>query len=71
MISNATIISSLRIKAVNEMDTMWRNSVSNSTSDIIMIAAPNSSSVSTVHFPAPDGLTLVKAYHTPLEKRFV
>jgi hypothetical protein len=32
--------SSLRIKAVNEIDTMWRNSFSKRTSDTIMIAAP-------------------------------
>ena len=32
--------SSLRIRAVNEMDTMCRNSFSKSTRDMIMIAAP-------------------------------
>ena len=33
--------SSLRTRAVNEMDTICRNSFSKSTKDMIMIAAPN------------------------------
>ena len=32
--------SSLRMRAVKEIDTMCRNSVSKSTKDMIMIAAP-------------------------------
>jgi hypothetical protein len=40
VISKATMMSSLRIKAVNEMDTICRNSFSKSTRDMIMIAAP-------------------------------
>ena len=32
--------SSLRMRAVNEMDTMCRNSFSKSTRDMIMMAAP-------------------------------
>jgi hypothetical protein len=33
--------SSLRMRAVNEIDTMCRNSFSKSTRDMIMIAAPS------------------------------
>lgn len=40
VISNATIISSLRMSAVKEMATMFKNSFSNKTRDMIMIAAP-------------------------------
>ena len=40
MISKATMISSLRISAVKEIATMFRNSFSKSTSEMIMIAAP-------------------------------
>jgi hypothetical protein len=40
VISNATMISSLRINAVNEMATMFKNSFSNRTRAMIMIAAP-------------------------------
>lgn len=40
VISNATMISSLRIKAVNDIETMCKNSFSKRTSDMIMIAAP-------------------------------
>ena len=35
-----TMKSSLKMRAVNEMDTICRNSFSKSTRDIIMIAAP-------------------------------
>jgi hypothetical protein len=41
VISRATTISSLRMRAVNEIDTMCRNSFSKSTRDMIMIAAPS------------------------------
>ena len=41
VISSATMISSLRMSAVNEIDTMCRNSFSKSTRDMIMMAAPN------------------------------
>jgi hypothetical protein len=40
VISNATMMSSLRIKAVNEIDTICRNSFSNRMRDTIMMAAP-------------------------------
>jgi predicted phage tail protein len=40
VISSATIISSFKINAVNEMATMFKNSFSNRTRAIIMIAAP-------------------------------
>lgn len=40
VISNATIISSLRTREVKEMDTIFKNSFSNSARDIIIIAAP-------------------------------
>lgn len=40
VISNATIISSFKIRAVNEIETICRNSFSKRTRDIIMIAAP-------------------------------
>ena len=40
VISSATMMSSLRIRAVNEIATMFRNSFSNNTSDMIMMAAP-------------------------------
>jgi hypothetical protein len=41
VISRATIISSLTIRAVNEIATILRNSFSNRTSDMIMIAPPD------------------------------
>jgi hypothetical protein len=41
VISRATMKSSLRMRAVNEIYTMCRNSFSKSTSDMIMIAAPS------------------------------
>ena len=40
VISNATIMSSFKINAVNEMATMFKNSFSNRTKAMIMIAAP-------------------------------
>ena len=40
VISNATMISSFRIRAVNEMATMFKNSFSNRTRDMIIMAAP-------------------------------
>jgi hypothetical protein len=40
VISNATMISSLRMSAVNEIATMFKNSFSNRTSDMIIIVAP-------------------------------
>ena len=40
MISSATMMSSLRINAVNEIATMFKNSFSNKNSAKIMIAAP-------------------------------
>lgn len=49
VISNATMISSLRMSAVNEIATICRNSFSKSTRDIIMIAAPKPQASST-HF---------------------
>lgn len=40
VISNATMMSSLMTKAVKEMDTIFKNSVSNKRRDMIMMAAP-------------------------------
>jgi hypothetical protein len=40
VISRATMMSSLRIRAVNEMDTILRNWFSKRTRDMIMIAPP-------------------------------
>lgn len=40
VISTATIISSFKISAVNEIDTILRNSVSKSNRDMIMMAPP-------------------------------
>lgn len=40
VISNATMINSLKIKAVNEMATIFKNSFSNSSKLMIMIAPP-------------------------------
>jgi hypothetical protein len=40
VISSATMMSSFRMSAVNEMETMFRNSFSNRISDMIMMAAP-------------------------------
>jgi hypothetical protein len=45
VISNATMMSSFRIKAVNEMATMFKNSFSNRTRAMIMIAAPRKAGV--------------------------
>ena len=42
------MISSLRIRAVNEIDTICRNSFSKRTRDIIMMAAPVISIMSVV-----------------------
>lgn len=38
--SNATMMSSLRMSAVKEIATMFKNSVSNRTSEMIIMAAP-------------------------------
>jgi hypothetical protein len=40
VISNATMMSSFKINAVNEIATMFKNSFSNRTRAIIMIEAP-------------------------------
>lgn len=40
LISNATINNSLKINAVNDIDTMWMNSSSNKRMDRIIIAPP-------------------------------
>ena len=40
VISRATMISSFKTRAVNEMATMFKNSFSNKTNDMIMMAAP-------------------------------
>ena len=45
VISNATMISSLRIRAVNEIATMFKNSFSNRTRDMIIMAAPRNVSL--------------------------
>jgi alkylhydroperoxidase/carboxymuconolactone decarboxylase family protein YurZ len=62
VISNATMISSLRMRAVNDIDTICRNSFSNRTRDMIIIAAPVAIGVQ---------LALVDADHQPLEKCLV
>ena len=40
VISTATMMSSFKTRAVKEMETMFRNSFSKSTRDMIMIAPP-------------------------------
>jgi hypothetical protein len=70
VISSATMMSSLRTNAVNDIETICKNSFSNNTNDIIMIAAPEkheqkSRDNTTIR------RTLVKTNHTPLEKRLV
>lgn len=40
VISKATMISSFRMSAVNEIETMFRNSFSNRIKDMIIIAEP-------------------------------
>lgn len=40
VISNATMMSSLMTKAVKEIETIFKNSVSNKTRDMIMMEAP-------------------------------
>ena len=42
VISKATMISSFKMSAVNEMETMFRNSFSNRIKDMIIIADPTS-----------------------------
>jgi hypothetical protein len=69
VISNATMISSLRTNAVNDIETMCKNSFSNKTNDIIMIAAPERREPKSRN--ATIQLTLVKANHAPLEERLV
>ena len=69
VISSATMMSSLRTKAVNDIETICKNSFSNNTNDMIMIAAPerreSKSRNTTIQ------LTLVKANHAPFEERLV
>lgn len=71
VISSATIISSLRIKAVNEMETMCRNSFSKRTKDIIMMAAPEAAMKFCHRVVGMIKLTLVDTDHQPLKKCFV
>ena len=52
VISSATMISSLRINAVNEMATMFKNSFSNRTRAMIMIAAPEKKKRAHASFPS-------------------
>ena len=44
--SKATMMSSLRMRAVNEIETILRNSFSKSTRDMIMMAPPGKDSIS-------------------------
>jgi len=46
VISSATMMSSLMTKAVKEIDTICKNSVSNRRRDMIMIAAPAEMTIS-------------------------
>lgn len=40
VISKATMMSSLRMRAVNDIETMFKNSFSNKINDMIIIADP-------------------------------
>jgi hypothetical protein len=77
VISSATMMSSLRINAVNEIATMFKNSFSNRNSAKIMIAAPKKGRITglaiLVHFFSVDKtkLTLVETNHEPNEKGLV
>jgi hypothetical protein len=72
VISSATIISSLRISAVNDIDTICKNSFSKRTSDMIMIAAPGQVILlATLTRVREGGHTLVYTDHKPLEKSFI
>jgi hypothetical protein len=67
VISKATIMSSLRISAVKEIATMFRNSFSKSTSEMIMIAAPGKCE-RVRRCTATSRRTLIEADHEPHEK---
>ena len=75
VISSATMMSSLRINAVNEMATMFKNSFSNRTRAMIMIAAPEKGTKgwASFHFCEDEnwGPTLVETDHEPDEERLV
>jgi hypothetical protein len=70
VISSATMMSSLRTRAVNDIDTMFKNSFSKRTSDMIMIAAPVSMSIS-VNKIVKETLTLIQTDHEPLKECLV
>lgn len=76
VISNATMMSSFKTSEVNEMETMLRNSVSKSTRDTSMIAAPGVRA-RCEHRSGPVLLrcksqrTLVYADHEPLKECLV
>ena len=53
VISNATMMSSFRISAVNEMETMFKNSFSNRIRDMIIIADPTQTKPRTISIPLP------------------
>jgi hypothetical protein len=58
LISNATINNSLKINAVNDIDTIWINSSSNKRIDRIMIAPPATLGEHTIHKLSIDTLKL-------------
>jgi hypothetical protein len=68
---SATMISSLSIRAVKDIDTMCRNSFSKSTRDMIMMAAPVGvvSCEDTRRFMVKR--TLIDTDHEPLEEGLV
>jgi hypothetical protein len=65
VISNATMMSSFRIRAVKEMETIFKNSFSNNNKDMIMIAAPEGPKVKWCVGPqlTTSFLTLIDANH--------
>jgi hypothetical protein len=73
VISNATMMSSLTINAVNEIATMFKNSFSNRTRARIMIAAPGKGKdmCSALLYEMISKSTLVDADHEPDEECFV
>jgi hypothetical protein len=76
VISNATMMSSFRIKAVNEMATMFKNSFSNRTRAMIMIAAPGIErkgglNSAIFYFAMRSEDTLVDADHEPDKESLV
>ena len=55
VISKATMMSSFRTSAVNEIETMFRNSFSNRIKDMIIIADPTSNETPEINILAQGG----------------